>query len=115
MGSRRLRKNGSPSPLYVELEPSIEPEPLVESDESNEFEDSDYNGSVRSESITSEFDDSDFSVEYMSQFHVDVGIDFEGNVRVPPSVGKERVDNESETKVSDSLHSPNESDSDSGK
>ncbi|KAK8604215.1 hypothetical protein V6N13_099164 [Hibiscus sabdariffa] len=103
MGGRRLRKKGSPSPLYVE------------SDESNEFEDSDYNGSVRSESVTSKFDDSDFSVEDMSQFHVDAGIDFEGNVRVPPSVGKERVDSESETEVSDSLHSPNESDSDSRK
>ncbi|KAK8617712.1 hypothetical protein V6N13_080619 [Hibiscus sabdariffa] len=99
----------------AENEPSIEPEPLVESDESNEFEDSDYNGSVRSESVTSEFDDSDFSVEDMSQFHVDAGIDFEGNVRVPPSVGKERIDSESETEVSESLHSPNESDSDSGK
>ncbi|KAL4282037.1 hypothetical protein GQ457_03G025760 [Hibiscus cannabinus] len=96
----------------VEHEPSIEREPLVES---NEFEDSDYNGSVRSESVTSEFDDSDFSVEDMSQFHVDAGIDFEGNVRVSPSVGKERIDSESETEVSDSLHSPNESDSDSGK
>ncbi|KAK8492448.1 hypothetical protein V6N11_034859 [Hibiscus sabdariffa] len=83
----------------AEHEPSIEPEPLVESDESNEFEDSDYNGSVRSESVTSEFDDSDFSVEDMSQFHVDAGIDFEGNVRVPPSVGKERIDSESETEV----------------
>ncbi|KAK8575065.1 hypothetical protein V6N12_062742 [Hibiscus sabdariffa] len=62
----------------VEHEPSIEPEPLVESDESNEFEDYDYNGSVRSESVTSEFDDSDFSVEDMSQFNVDAGIDFEG-------------------------------------
>ncbi|KAL4377378.1 hypothetical protein GQ457_02G020060 [Hibiscus cannabinus] len=81
----------------VEHEPSIEPEPLVESNESNEFEDSDYNSFVRSESVTSEFDDSDFSVEDMSQFHVDAGIDFEGNVRVPPSVGKERIDNESET------------------
>ncbi|KAK8543725.1 hypothetical protein V6N13_025896 [Hibiscus sabdariffa] len=99
----------------VEHEPSIEPEPLVESDESNEFEDSDYNGSVRSESITSEFDDSDFSVEDMSQFNVDAGIDFEGNVRVSPSVGKEKIDSESETEMSDSLHSPNESDSDSGK
>ncbi|KAL4333121.1 hypothetical protein GQ457_07G008980 [Hibiscus cannabinus] len=95
----------------VEHEPSIEPEPLVES---NEFEDSNYNGSVRSESVTSEFDDSDFSVEDMSQFHVDAGIDFEGNVRVPPSVGKEKIDSESKTEVSDSLHSPNESDSDSG-
>ncbi|KAK8697017.1 hypothetical protein V6N13_113181 [Hibiscus sabdariffa] len=99
----------------VEHEPSIEPEPLVESDESNEFEDYDYNGSVRSEYVTSEFDDSDFSVEDMSQFHVDAGIDFEGNVRVPPSVGKERIGSESETEVSDSLHSPNESDSDSRK
>ncbi|KAL4271437.1 hypothetical protein GQ457_13G024100 [Hibiscus cannabinus] len=173
MGGRRLRKKGSPSPLYgikrhvklfrialdgakklklnqlslpepstkppvgpeieieteppavepkyvvetepVEPEPSIETEPLVESDESNEFEDSDYNGYVRSEYVTSEFDDSDFSVEDMSQFHVDAGIYFEGNVRVPPSVGKERVDSESETEVSVSLHSPNESDSDSGK
>ncbi|KAK8523231.1 hypothetical protein V6N12_047759 [Hibiscus sabdariffa] len=83
----------------VEHEPSIEPEPLVESDESNEFEDYDYNGSVRSEYVTSEFDDSDFSVEDMSQFHVDAGIDFEGNVRVPPSVGKERIGSESETEV----------------
>ncbi|KAK8696981.1 hypothetical protein V6N13_113147 [Hibiscus sabdariffa] len=51
----------------------------------------------------------------MSQFHVVVGIDFEGNVRVPASVGKERVDSESETEVSESLHSPNESYSDSEK
>ncbi|KAK8701753.1 hypothetical protein V6N13_020132 [Hibiscus sabdariffa] len=94
---------------------TIEPEPPVEFDESNESEDSDYNGSVRSESVTSEFDDSDFSVEDMSQFRVDVRIDFDGDMIVPPSVGKERIDNESESEVSDSLHNPNESDSNFGK
>ncbi|KAK8686820.1 hypothetical protein V6N13_125837 [Hibiscus sabdariffa] len=95
----------------VETEP-VETEPIVKSDKSNEFEDYDYNGSVRSEFVTSEFDDSDFSVEDMSQLRVVVGIDFEGNVRVPPSVRKEMIDSESESKVYDSLHSPNESDSD---
>ncbi|KAL4378753.1 hypothetical protein GQ457_02G022090 [Hibiscus cannabinus] len=45
----------------------------------------------------------------MSQFHVDVGIDFEGNVKVLPRVGKERIDNESESEVCDSVHIPNES------
>ncbi|KAK8701737.1 hypothetical protein V6N13_020116 [Hibiscus sabdariffa] len=98
----------------VKTEP-VEPKPPVKSDKSNELEDSDYNGSIKSESVTSEFDYSDFSVEDMSQFRVDVGIDFKGNVRVHPSVGKERIDSESESDVSGSLQNPNESDSDSGK
>ncbi|KAK8695077.1 hypothetical protein V6N13_072619 [Hibiscus sabdariffa] len=100
--------------FIVETEP-VEPEPPVESDESNESEDSNYIGSLRSESITSEFDDTDFSVEDMFQFRVDVGIDFKGNVRVPPSVGKGRIDSESEIEVSYTLHSQNELDSESGK
>ncbi|KAK8672327.1 hypothetical protein V6N13_110700 [Hibiscus sabdariffa] len=63
----------------VETEP-VEPVPPTESDESNEFnecKDSERNGSVRSKSVTCEFDDSDFSVEDMSHFRVGVGIYFE--------------------------------------
>ncbi|KAK8575584.1 hypothetical protein V6N12_063255 [Hibiscus sabdariffa] len=47
--------------------------------EPDDSQDSDYNGFSRTDSLTSNFDDTDFSVEDVSQYHVDVEMDFEGH------------------------------------
>ncbi|KAK8574842.1 hypothetical protein V6N12_062520 [Hibiscus sabdariffa] len=95
------------------MEPEHEPS-RFDNTEPDDSQDSDYNGSSRTDSITSSFDDSDFSVEDVSQYHVDVEMDFEGQFGTKPSAARRRVESEFESDASDSLHSVDESDSDSG-
>ncbi|KAK8649455.1 hypothetical protein V6N13_130184 [Hibiscus sabdariffa] len=95
------------------MEPEHEPSRFDDT-EPDDSQDSDYNGSSRTDSITSSFDDTNFSVEDVSQYHVDVEMDFEGHFGTEPSAARRRVESEFESDVSDSLHSVDESDSDSG-
>ncbi|KAK8670161.1 hypothetical protein V6N13_104921 [Hibiscus sabdariffa] len=70
-----------------QAEPQTEPQPQTVSEanmkhehetsrfddtEPDDSQDSDYNGSFRTDSIISSFDDTNFSVEDVSQYHVDV-------------------------------------------
>ncbi|KAL4385554.1 hypothetical protein GQ457_15G024530 [Hibiscus cannabinus] len=96
------------------MEPEHEPSRFDDT-EPDDSQDSDYNGSSSTDSVTSSFDDTDFSVEDVSQYHVDVEMDFEGHFGTKPSVARRRVESEFESDVSDSLHSVEESYSDSGK
>ncbi|KAK8525353.1 hypothetical protein V6N12_014048 [Hibiscus sabdariffa] len=95
------------------MEPEHEPSRFDDT-EPDDSQDSEYNGSSRTDSVTSSFDDTDFSVEDVSQYHVDVEMDFEGHFGTEPSAARRRVESEFESDVSDSLHSVDESDSDSG-
>ncbi|KAL4277876.1 hypothetical protein GQ457_03G014170 [Hibiscus cannabinus] len=95
------------------MEPEHEPSRFDDT-EPDDSQDSDYNGSSRTDSVTSSFGDTDFSVEDVSQYHIDVEMDFEGHFGTEPSAARRRVESEFESDVSDSLHSVDESDSDSG-
>ncbi|KAK8546239.1 hypothetical protein V6N12_027034 [Hibiscus sabdariffa] len=65
----------------VNIEPGHEPSRFDDT-EPDDSQDSDYNGASRTDSVTSSFDDTDFSIEDVSQYHVDVEMDFEGNSRL---------------------------------
>ncbi|KAL4282783.1 hypothetical protein GQ457_16G021030 [Hibiscus cannabinus] len=95
------------------MEPEHEPSRFDDT-EPDDSQDSDYNGSSRTDSVTSSFGDIDFSVEDVSQYQVDVEMDFEDHFGTEPSATRRRVETEFESDVSDSLHSVDESDSDSG-
>ncbi|KAK8583177.1 hypothetical protein V6N13_021889 [Hibiscus sabdariffa] len=95
------------------MEPEHEPSRFDDT-KPDDSQDSDYNGSSRTDSVTSSFDDIDFSVEDVSQYHVDVEMDFEGHFGIEPSAARRRVESEFESDVSDSLHSVDESNSDYG-
>ncbi|KAK8521996.1 hypothetical protein V6N12_066566 [Hibiscus sabdariffa] len=72
------------------MEPEHEPS-RFDNTEPDDSQDSDYNGSSRTDSVTSSFDDTDFSVEDVSQYHVDVEMDFKGHFGTKPSVVRRRV------------------------
>ncbi|KAK8521812.1 hypothetical protein V6N12_066395 [Hibiscus sabdariffa] len=72
------------------MEPEHEPSRFDDT-KPDDSQDSDYNGSSRTDSVTSSFDDIDFSVEDVSQYHVDVEMDFEGHFGIEPSAARRRV------------------------
>ncbi|KAK8644367.1 hypothetical protein V6N13_123676 [Hibiscus sabdariffa] len=65
--------------------------------EPDEFQDSDYNGSSRTNYVTYSFDDSDFSVEHVSQYLIDVEMDSKCCFGIEPSATRRRVESEFES------------------